>query len=64
MEINVRQWMNIPLLMCMVAASSLGDSKIIFNQPVDHRYAWIGNEAEGGVNFRTELINMIPGRRN
>jgi len=59
MEINVRQWMNIPLLMCMVAASSLGDSKIIFNQPVDHRYAWIGNEAEGGVNFRTELINMI-----
>ena len=35
------------------------ETQIIFNQPVDHRYAWIGNEAEGEVDFQARLTTMI-----
>lgn len=35
------------------------DSEIIFTKPVDHRFAWIGNEARGEVDFKAELIAMI-----
>lgn len=37
----------------------IADTEIIFNQPVDHRYAWIGNEAEGEIDFQERLIDMI-----
>lgn len=43
----------------MMLMSLHASSEIIFNQPVDHRYAWIGNEAEGSADFQARLISMI-----
>jgi len=48
------------VIACYLAGSHLiADSQIVFNQSVDHRYAWIGNEAEGGVDFQARLVSMI-----
>lgn len=33
-------------------------TRVVFNQPVDKRYAWLGNDAEV-VDYQNELVNMI-----
>lgn len=46
-------------MLAVIPISGQTASEIIFTEPVDHRYAWIGNEARGDVDFKVELINMI-----
>jgi hypothetical protein len=59
-------WRNHSVILQLVLAflicyssTTLSQTEIIFNQPVDHRYAWVGNEARGSVDFKAELISMI-----
>ena len=33
-------------------------TRVVFNQPVDKRYAWLGNDAET-VSYQNELVNLI-----
>jgi hypothetical protein len=34
-------------------------SHVLFTGQVDHRYAWIGNEARGGVDIFAELATWL-----
>lgn len=34
------------------------DTRIVFNEPVDLRHAWLGNDAED-VNFETEILTLV-----
>lgn len=36
-------------------------TEVLFTKPVDPRFAWLGNDAQGGVDFQTTIINLING---
>ena len=53
-------------LLALAAALSLGgrgaaDNQVFFTKPVDRRYAWLGNDAHGSVDFKAKILALING---
>ena len=44
------------LFLCATISSTvLAKSEVYFNKPVDKRFAWLNNDANGNVNFREKI---------
>jgi phosphatidylserine/phosphatidylglycerophosphate/cardiolipin synthase-like enzyme len=44
-----------------LGARAEADTKVFFTKPVDRRYAWLGNDAQGSVDFKAQILSLING---
>jgi hypothetical protein len=44
-----------------LGARGEADTQVFFTKPVDRRYAWLGNDAQGGVDFKAKILSLING---